>query len=78
MLALDVGQTPDDILLGDPDADTPEMKGSLEAEINSVLPGLVEYRWNDGKSPSLAIAGLPAEAKFKRGTLMLGLNYQFD
>ena len=55
-----------------------EVTSTLESDINSALSGVVEYRWNDGENPTLAIAGIPAAVKFKKSTLILGLNYEFE
>ncbi len=55
-----------------------EVTSMLETKINKAMSGVLEYRWREGKAPALAIAGLPAEVKFKKSTLMLGLNYEFE
>ncbi len=55
-----------------------EVTSTLESDISSALSGVVEYRWNDGENPTLAIAGIPAAVKFKKSTLIFGLNYEFE
>ena len=54
-----------------------ELRSALQTALGNTLDGIVEYRWNNGEDPTLAIAGVPAEMKFKKSTVMLGLNYRY-
>ena len=54
-----------------------ELRSALETTLSNTLDGIIEYRWNEGEDPSLAIAGVPAEMKLKKSTVMFGLNYRY-
>jgi len=53
-----------------------ELRSALEAALSKTLDGVIEYRWNEGEDPTLAIAGVPAEMKIRKSTVMLGLSYR--
>jgi hypothetical protein len=61
-----------------PEASEPSylLSGEVRSEIDSATAGRLEYRWGDEQNPLVALTGVPAMVKFKRSTVLLGLNYK--